>query len=468
MTLIGTLERVLSWMSRHSTASLTFMGTLVTALGAAYGPAWVEEVRERVEKQKARSELVAKVVEATANLDPADPKSVLRFGVVADLVQDNKGVFDLRIDQAKERLKHLSQDMQRGSLGVLERSIKRKDEEVRLLTESSRALRSQAALLNIEVQASATANAGDATGADTGHAASADPERAEARKALRATLERLAEQQEALIRGLQLERENDQQARSDFVKSIEEETRKRQDTEKFITSLVDLKQSLSGQVESQRTLEGQLEATRRGLAEMQKNIGDRLTQDASVVAAEREELKRQRTELGVRLQQVEEQRASLERARESARDLSCQKSNLDWLIARLAAQGIVAAETPLDSGGLTIVVPYQDFAVKQQSQLGIVVDALNQFGSASRQIQVQGYAYDKKGKRKNEASMAKALQALNHMTTRSQAVRDPLRAQSLSVASDAYPSNPASMLGSRVEIVVGPAPPAQLAAAGAP
>ena len=467
MNLLGEFERLLNWLGRHSTAALAFFGTLATALAGAFGPTWVEEIKERVEKQRARSELVVRVIDATSKLDPADPKTVLRFGIVADLVADNKSVFDLRIDAASERLKHLSEDLKRGSVGVLDTSIEHKEKEIADLTESSQQLRNAAATLKIEVATSTTASATANSEGQGPAAQKADSEEAGAarqqKQALLEKLEAMAARQEALIQELQRAREGEQQARTDFVKSIEDATRKRQEAEQLITRLDDLKKGFSTQVDSQKALASQFESFKSSLSNTVQAVGSRMQTDLSTLGAERDAIKAERLELANKSSLLAEQQTELNAQAARVAAQTCERTQTQQAVTALLNIPVRAAESPPGSGAIVLSLPYGAFDKKIQGTLGLVADQLLWLGVQDRQAQVRGYVFDKKGLRKVKDSVDKAYTAFNFLVTRSADVRHPVQATNISVATDSYPPDATAAKDNRIEIAISASPTQRVA-----
>jgi hypothetical protein len=389
-------------------ASLTLLGTIATAMGAGVGPWVVSRYKEAAAVQTVKSELVRKVIDSTATLDPADPKTILRFGIVADLINDNQGVFGLQVEKASGRLERLSSVIRQSPIGVTDESRQRQERELTVLQESTENLRAQAARLG-------TISSLTLTTVEQASLAAA-----------KANLETAIARQEALIEAVKRLLDAEGVARDIFVTEVGRTTLDQQRLEALTQMVDDLNRKASLNEDS-----------RRGLDQKRERVDEALRDGMARINSASQRLDARERELSERGTQLENERRDLETEKALVQAAACAKGDMDRLLADLSSFGGGVSAIQRGSDSLAVTIRYSILTPVTQTVLSRVIARLIYFKLNQRQVLVHGFAFDKKGKRRVTESINKAMQALTIIRS---LVKGQVDAENFSVAAFEYPA----------------------------
>ena len=96
----------------------------------------MEKVKTTLEEDRLQHELVTQILKDTENLDPDDPKSVVRLGVIAEVVSANPRLFGVDMRDAALRLERLARDLHDGALAVVRKKLEDSRAEIAALEKS--------------------------------------------------------------------------------------------------------------------------------------------------------------------------------------------------------------------------------------------------------------------------------------------------------------------------------------------
>jgi len=404
-------------------ASLTLLGVIATAAASGFGPWVVSRYKEAAAVQTVKSELVRKVIDSTATLDPADPKTILRFGIVADLINDNQGVFGLQVEKASGRLDRLSSVIKQSPIGTTDESRQRQEHELTVLKESTENLRAQAARLGA-ISSPMLPTAEQASLA-----------------AAKASLETAIARQEALIESVKRLLDAEGVARDAFVAEVGRTTLDQQRLEALAHMVDDLDRKASMTQRSKGELDRERERVDEALRDGMKQINS---------ASQR--LDARERELSERGTQLEKDRHDLETEKALVQATTCAKEDMDRLLADLSSFGGGVSAIPRGTDSLAVTIRYSAFTPVTQTVLSRVIARLIYFKLNERQVLVHGFAFDKKGKRRVADSINKAMQALTIIRS---LVKGQVDAENFSVAAFEYPA-PDDSTVDRIQLSIAP------------
>jgi chemotaxis protein MotB len=435
---IAAFMSVFDWMQEHKSPTTAGLVAVLVALFGALGPICVERIREPIERQKVHATLVNKIVETAVGLDPNDFRSVVRLGVVADLVGENERVFSLQISKAARRLDDLARELKRGSVGTMLRSIDSKTTEIVRLEEAQRVLERQR----------------DATREQEARNAVVD----------------LMNVNQRLIDTLKRARDEE---KGDFDRFVERLGKSTNERSSALESVQDQLKNLATVFEKGNSLDQAQREKMQAELEQIRNSTATIAQNTVAVAEQtRLELERLRAEREALAKKVSKLERALTAAQEEA---TSQQRNEEELRRRLAGLGVTIRRGP---GGLAIVVQEgadgrglvrfrrNQSTIIATKELGNLVGGLKTAGS--RSYQIQGHT-DDLGKNNWTLSTQRALSLLNFLTTKSTFVPEPMDRGLFSVAgyAETKPLDPAKTEAARaknrrVEIVLLPPDTANL------
>ena len=451
-------ELLFEWFWTHLDKLLgSFFALLIAVVTYTWGPKVVEDIRASVERSRLESQLISKVIDTTAALDPSDLRSITRFGVVADLLGTEPSAKSLDFATAKLRLRELERDLRRGSLGVLQGEMARKKAEIERLLRQKERLSGQL-----------TALRGDAVRPKTTGAATA-PEQLAAireREVVAGGLSELIEEHRQLIAELQKSRERDENSWDHFATQLQSSATMREDEHRAIEALERLVTGIADQA-AQKTQLGQiLTSLKQRDADIAKTLADLASgqrrAEESVAKLELEKVAIA-TDNALLAQQLEKMRRVVAQAH-------AQREQLEHAVARIPNATVAAgplglvisiADRPAAASVGLFASGKAELTAATKAALGEVAAELFKLGD--NMFQVRGHTDETVPARNLELSSARALAVVNFLTERSKLVPSPLRRENFVVSGCAY-SQPvqrettpeARAKNRRVEIIVLP------------
>lgn len=433
------------WLVRHSEELLKGLVALVVAgLGAwaaIQGPSLVASINRSVERQKVQLALVNKLIDSTAALDPADPKSVLRFGVVAELVEGNSDVFGLKVAEVRNQLNGLYEDLRRGSVGTLAASVERRNRELAQLVSTRDALRRESQRLAVGV-----ASLADGDGVEGAPAGAVQ----RAAQSLRDSLERVLFHQEQLIAELTATRDQDENARQEFIERLTDTTRMRQDTDRMEQTFKSFGELLKSSQVSQTEVSKQLQALSESLPKAITSGLDEVSSLQAEAVTLRNQLQAARLDLARRKLELDQAKQDLEEARRNEAAGAPPQPEQDPAKALAKELVNMGLQVELSPSEIRISGPFRGLDQKAQRSLGLTAERLLLANMPKSRLEV--HVYNKRGLWR--LSTERALRVVEFMTTPSSWVRVTLPKDKFIVVAHGPPDPQRAPPEDRLELLV--------------
>lgn len=125
-------RRLVAWLVGLISPGV-FNAIAIAALTYVIGPRVVEGVKTTLERDRLQHQLITQILKDTENLDPRDARSVVRLGVIAEIVKANRDLFGVDMGAAADRLDQLSRELNDGALAVIGKKLEDSKQEVAVL-----------------------------------------------------------------------------------------------------------------------------------------------------------------------------------------------------------------------------------------------------------------------------------------------------------------------------------------------